>query len=120
MGLKTIYSLRIAMFATTLVVLGLSISIDQWWAALQAGCEASSVCNKHWYTSRTIAWRFANFTGAFGNMASGLGMASLHFQKIPWTLVLVVDAVAALALVGGGVVSSSPFPLPKPHDDPPS
>lgn len=105
MGNKTIYSLRIFMFATTLVVLGLSISIDQWWAALQAGCEASSVCNKHWYTSRTIAWRFANFTGVFSNLASGLGMASLHFDRIPFMLVLVVDALAALMLVGGGVVS---------------
>lgn len=73
------------------IVLGISIHAIQW--------------QKHGSAPSTTA--FCAFAGAFGLLTSLIGLAAVFISAIPGLIMAVVDALASIMLLAGGIVSSN-------------
>lgn len=71
------------------VVLGLSVTLE----------------NHQKYGSPPAETSFASFTGGFGIVVAAIGVASMFIDAIPTLVPLVVEGLAALFFLAGGIVS---------------
>ena len=76
------------------VVLGLSVTAIEW----------------QWWGTAPATSSYSAFAGAFGIFAGLVGIAAAFFEVIPQLIMGAVDALSALLLLAGGVVSTTQHP----------
>lgn len=89
MGKFTSAILRLLEILFAFIVLGLSINAVRW----------------QYYHNSPATNRFACFVGAFGCFASLLGFAAIWIEPIAGMIMTVVDVLATIFFLAGGIVS---------------
>lgn len=93
------------MFAA--IVLGVSVTLAKQWDAYDKDCQLTNkpkVCRDEggrWPASTD----YSAFVGGFGLVDAFVGLVAVFITALPAVAVLVVDALAAIFYLAGGVVS---------------